>query len=69
MRGGTQASALDKIATGNKGDVFMRRFHLILESGEITVSFNATVNVVFIEDDDILCRRLRSVFDRAAGDR
>ena len=54
MRSGTQASALDKIAIGNKSDVLVSRLHVVFEGREIGVSINAAVDVVFIEDDNVL---------------
>ena len=64
VRGGAQASTLDKIAIGNNGDVLVRSLHVILEGREIGVSVNAAVDVVFIKDDDVLCCRRGNVFFR-----
>ena len=56
VRGSAQATALDKIAIGHNGDILVGCLHLVLESGKIGVSVNATMDVVLIKHDDVLWR-------------
>ena len=54
VRGGTQASALDKVAIGDDGDILVRGFHLVLERREIGIAINTAVDIVFVKDNDVL---------------